>query len=145
MSEDMLSKTDIEKRVDDWVSRVSNLYSSIKEWLNAVSLYTAKEQSEVTMYEELMEKYQIPPKKLKVLDIYHDDHIIATLKPIGLWIIGANGRIDLLSKNGTVLLVDKSEKFESPNWVCYTKTREEVPFDREHFLQFLGVPSNEHI
>ncbi len=147
MSEDTLSKTDIEKRINDWILRISNLYSSVKDWLNVDPSYTTREQTEVIMYEEMMQKYQLPPRKLKVLDIYQGERIVATLKPIGLWIIGVNGRIDLLSKDGAILLVDKSEQFHTPNWICYTRAKKDkgAPFDRDHFLQFLGELSNEHI
>ena len=147
MSDNTTSKIDIENRIDDWMERVSKLYTFIKESLSSVPSYSTKENSEVTMYEELMQKYQLPPRQLKVLDIYHEGHIVATLKPIGLWIIGANGRVDFLSKEGAVLLVDKSEKLHSSNWTCYTKTKKDKgePFDKEHFLQFLGVHSNDPI
>jgi hypothetical protein len=146
LDEGRLSQADIEKRVNDWMNRISGLYSSIKEWLNTSPSYTTREQSEVIMYEELMQKYQIDPKKLKVLDIYAGDKIIATFKPIGLWIIGANGRVDILSKKGTILLVDKAEKFEPPSWLSYTKNKNESePFNKEHFLNMLKVIEDEHI
>lgn len=141
MSEDTLSKADIEKRVDDWGLRISNLYTSIKDWLSSDPSYTVKEQSEVTMNEELMQKYQVPPKQLKVLDIYSGDHIVATFKPIGLWIIGTNGRVDILSKNGAVLLIDKSEKFQKPNWVGYARANKDnsSQFNKEYFFKLLEV------
>ncbi len=142
-----LSKADIEASVDDWVARVAALYSSIKEWLGSTSSYSAKEQSEVTMYEELMQKYQVSPRQLKVLDIYAGDRIIATLKPVGLWIIGANGRVDLLSKEGAVLLVDKADRFHPSSWVMYTREKRNngVPFDRKYLLTLLGAVNDEHI
>lgn len=137
-NENTLSKRDIENRVEDWERRISNLYSSVKDWLASSSSYTAKEQSEVTMCEELMQQYEIPSKQLKVLDVYDGDKIIATFKPIGLWIIGANGRVDILSKKGVVLLVDKAEQFQTPNWLSYTKDKKKsTPFDKEYFLNML--------
>lgn len=146
LDEGTLSQADIEQRVDDWMNRISSLYSSIKEWLNTVPSYTTKEQSEVTMYEELMQKYKVSPKKLTVLDIYAGDKIIATFKPIGLWIVGANGRVDFLSKKGTILLVDKSENFQPPSWFSYKKNRNEsTPFNKEDFLNMLKVIEDEHI
>ena len=30
--------------------------------------------------------------------------------------IGANGRIDIISQVGNYILIDNSEEFESPNW-----------------------------
>ncbi|MDD5214216.1 MAG: hypothetical protein PHQ03_01595 [Methylococcales bacterium] len=136
-NENTLSKTDIEKKVEDWETRIQSLYASVKDWLP--SGYTVKEQSEVTMFEELMQQYDVPPKQLKVLDIYNANRIIATFKPIGLWVIGANGRVDVLSKKGAILLVDKAEKFQTPNWLSYTKDKSEsTPFDKEYFLNILA-------
>jgi hypothetical protein len=138
LNEDTLSQSDIEKRVEDWNIRISDLYSSIKEWLASVPSYTTREQSEVTMYEELMQKYHIKPKQLKVLDVYDGDKIIATFKPIGLWIIGINGRVDMLSKKGSVLLIDKADKFQPPNWFSYTKNKiENTEFNKECLLNML--------
>lgn len=145
MANKTLTKNDVEKSIDDWLFRISNLYALIETWLKSVPLYTTKAQSEVTMYEALMDKYQLPPRKLKVLDIYCGDNIVATLKPKGLWIIGANGRIDLLSKQGAVQLIDKSERFDKSNWIYYTKLGQGEPLDKEHFLQFLGDQAVGHI
>jgi hypothetical protein len=133
-----ISQSDIEKRIEDWNARISDLYSSIKEWLASATSYTTREHSEVTMYEALMQKYQVKPKQLKVLDIYDGDKIIATFKPIGLWVTGANGRIDILSKKGSVLLVDKADRFKSPNWFGYTKNKiESTAFNKEYLLTML--------
>lgn len=147
MSEETLSKEYIEQRLEDWKSRISSLYSSIEDWLAINSSYSIKKQTEITMYEELMQQYGIDPTTLMVLDIYYDNHIVATIKPIGLWIIGANGRVDILRKKGTVILVDKSETFQKPNWIAYSRVKDGKgeSFNRDYFYHLLGVLENEHI
>jgi len=99
------------------------------------------------MYEELMEKFQVEPAKLNVLDIYHGNRIVATLKPIGLWLIGANGRIDILHKNGTITLVDKAEDFGHPEWFAFrgAKSYKGKPFNSDYLLELLEELENEHI
>ena len=141
MIDNTLTKEDIEKRIDDWVLRLSDLYSSIREWLGSVPSYAIKERSDVTMYEELMQKYDIPQKTLTSLDIYDDDRIIATIKPIGLWIIGANGRVDILFNRGAVTLVDEAERLHTPCWVAHRRPRKDkgVKFDKNYLLDLLGV------
>ena len=147
MFEATLSKEHIEKRLEDWKSRISNLYSSIENWLASNPSYSIKIQTEVPMYEEIMQQYQVGSTTMKVLDIYKGDHIVASIKPIGLWLIGANGRVDILCKNGTATLIDKSDKFEKPEWIAYsgTKSYEGKPFNTRFLYDLLGIPENEHI
>lgn len=147
MIDKTLTKEDIEKRIDDWVLRISDLYSSIREWLESAPSYVIKERSDVTMYEELMQKYNIPQKTLTSLDIYCDKHIVVTIRPIGLWIIGANGRVDILFKDGAVTLVDESERFQTPSWVAHKRPRIDkgIKFDKNFLFDLLGVHENEHI
>lgn len=141
MIESTVSREHIERRLDDWAYRITNLYSSIKKWLEPISLYETKERNDVIMYEELMQKNDIPKRTLSSLDIYHKGTIVATVKPVGLWIIGANGRVDILLKNGAVMLLDVSDSFENPRWIAYSKpkTSKGSDFCKEYFLDILGV------
>lgn len=141
MVEDTISKEHIEKRIDDWIERITNLYSSIKQWLDPLASYEIKERIDVRMYEELMQRNGIPAQNLTSLDIYHEGRIIATVKPIGLWIIGANGRVDILLNQGAVMLVDESERFKPPTWVAHKrpKTGKGELLNKEYFFNLLGV------
>lgn len=56
--ENIPSQSDVEKQLEDWTIRISTLYANIKEWTKSNTSYTIKEQSEVTMYEELMDKHE---------------------------------------------------------------------------------------
>ncbi len=147
MIDDTISKEDVEKRIKDWTSRLSDLYSSIKEWLDSVPSYEVRERSDVEMYEELMQKHGIPPKALKSLDVYYGGRIIAAIKPIGLWIIGANGRVDILFKDGAVILIDESDRFQTPRWISHKRPKRNkgVKFDKNYMFDLLGVHENEHI
>ena len=141
MIDNTLTKEEIEKRIDDWESRILNLYASIREWLKEVPSYIPKKQSDVTMYEELMQKYDIPEKTLNSLDIYDDKNIVVTIKPIGLWIIGANGRVDILFKGGAITLVDESKRFQTPSWIAHRRPRKDkgVKFDKNFLFDLLGI------
>ncbi len=81
------------------------------------------------------------------LDIYNKDRITATIKPIGLWIIGANGRVDILFKDGAVTLVDEAERFQAASWVAHKSPRKDkgVKFDRNYLFDLLEIHENEHI
>jgi len=72
------------------------------------------------MYEELMQKYNVGSEDIPMLDIYKNKVIIATFKPVGLWVIGANGRIDILIESGAYIVVDTAEKGKKPEWKVFT-------------------------
>lgn len=141
MIDTTISKEHVEKRVDDWEKRIAELYSSIKDWLAPLSSYEIKERQDVRMYEELMQKNEVPERTLTSLDIYCEGRIVATIKPIGLWIVGANGRIDILLNQGAIMLVDISERFAPPSWVAHKrpKTGGGDKFNKEYLLKLLGI------
>ncbi len=141
MSENQLTKRDVEEKIKDWTVRISRLYGLIARWLDAYPAYSIKDQSETKMYEEMMEKYQVPPISLKLLDVYHENHIVATVKPVGLWIVGTNGRLDILYKDGAVILVDESEQFQKSEWIAYSRKNKNngILFNEEYFLELLEI------
>jgi len=139
MSNKKITKKQVEKRVQDWKGRIVNLHSLISKWLKNNPEYSIKNESSIEMYEELMQKFQVPKESIKILDIYYKNHIIATIKPIGLWIVGTNGRLDILYKGGSVTLVDKSEQFKEPEWFAYGKIDKNKgnPFNQKYFQKIL--------
>jgi hypothetical protein len=141
MIDTTISKKHLEERVNDWEKRIFDLYSLIEKWLAPLSLYKVKKRNDVRMYEEFMQRNNIPERTLTSLDIYFKGSIVATIKPIGLWIVGTNGRVDILVSQGAVMLVDISESFDSPIWVAHKgpKIGKEKEFNKEYFFNLLGV------
>jgi hypothetical protein len=139
MVEKEVTKEDIQKRIDDWRKRISSLYDMIAEWVASDSRYRCMRHPGIQMYEELMQKLSVRPEVLELLDVYRDKDLVATIKPIGLWIIGANGRLDILTRNGATILVDKAEKFHKPRWVAYSSTngKHARRFDKSYFVQLI--------
>lgn len=115
-----ISKADIEKRVIDWKNRLNNLFELVLKHVDTDKNLSSKEGPVVIMNEELMQKFEVFPTELKTIDIYRKKRLIASFKPIGLWVIGANGRVDILTKNGSYILVDEAENFETPEWKIYS-------------------------
>ena len=139
MTEKEVKKEHLEKRVDDWKSRISSLYKTIEDWLSNMDGYTVRKQATIDMHEELMQKYSIPSEKIDVLDILYKNQYIATIKPIGLWVIGANGRLDIISKKGSIILVDESEQFTPPHWIAYLPSKKKggEPFTKDYLASIL--------
>lgn len=132
-----IDKSQVEKRVKDWKKRISDLYTSIKEWTKDTH-YSIKTGGKEIMYEELMAQFNVQPVEIDTADIYEDERIVLTIKPKGLWIIGANGRIDILSTHGSYMIVDTAGQFKTPKWKLYSgDKRNWVEFTKRTFLQLL--------
>jgi len=132
-----IDKQHVEKRIIDWKKRVSDLYSTIELWLTG-SDYYIKRGSKLKMYEKLMSEFNVHPTEVDTADIYQFDKIVLTIKPRGLWVLSANGRIDLISNNGNYTLVDFAEQFEPPHWKLFNSNKKNgVSFTKQLFFQLL--------
>lgn len=128
----------VEQRVDEWVDRLSTLYDHVVDWLPAG--WTATRTDTMPMQEELMRRLDVGPRRQPVLTLLHDGSARGHLEPRGLWIIGANGRVDLHSPGGHYLIVDRSEAFDPPDWqiASILTRREQRSFDRESLRDALA-------
>ena len=114
----------VQRRVDDWADRVDGLFRTVAEalpegWSPAAS-------ATVPMHEELMRKYNVPPKRLPTLPLRHQSGAGASLVPRSLWVIGANGRLDLTFNGQRYIVFDTSDSFTPPDWhVCPAQDRQE--------------------
>jgi hypothetical protein len=136
-----IDRSHVEKQVKDWKKRISDLYNAMKGWTKNTG-YSIKIGGKVTMYEELMAQFYVPPVEIDTADIYSEEKIVLTIKPKGLWMIGANGRIDILSTVGSYMIVDTAEKFKASKWKLYNgDMRNGVDFTKQTFLELLKVSS----
>lgn len=130
-------KLKIEKQIIDWKMRVAALYSNIETWL-LNSEYKLKNGAKLTMYEELMAQFEIPATAIETKNVYKEKAFILTLKPRGLWIIGANGRIDVLTTTGNYILMDFAAQYETPQWKLFNGVNKNgIAFTKPAFLNLL--------
>lgn len=104
----------IERRVKDWENRLNALFGSVKEWLP--DGWEASRGASVSMHEELMKEFGVSAKQIPTLKLHNESRTSVKLIPHALWIIGANGRIDLKGRKSKYFIVDTAENFESPKW-----------------------------
>jgi hypothetical protein len=104
----------VRRRVEDWERRVIVLYDLLEDWLPPEC--TASRTRAVLMNEELMQRFGIAARNLPILDIAKGTRRFASIIPHGLWIIGANGRLDLRSEKGMFIIIDRSHAFDIPSW-----------------------------
>jgi len=91
------------------------------------------------MHEELMRRLNVPARDLPVLDLSYQGKSSARIEPRGLWIIGANGRLDLLVGSRHYVIIDSAENLEAPQWQIapLSKRQEMQALNRETFISVL--------
>lgn len=91
------------------------------------------------MYEELMQQFDIEAVTLPSAIVIENEKIILSLIPVGLWTIGANGRVDVFSSKQHCMLVDDADQFREPEWVLIDVANKglERKFSKEVFLELL--------
>jgi hypothetical protein len=126
----------VRQRLDDWRSRVDALYDSIEDVLVGTGFKTDRSGTHANT-EKIPQRLGIHQPALNILRVVRPDGTnAATLTPKGLWVTGANGRVDLriISVSGSneiYLLLDTSEPLsQKPKWI---RSRVSTPFDREVF------------
>lgn len=125
----VLDSQAISESVKDWENRVRDLYKLIREYLQGTS-YSVDEGSKVEMNEDLMQSFFIEPKLLPTLEVKDKESVVLVVKPKGLWVIGANGRIDLLTRKGTYQLLDFAPRDGTSEWVLYGENRKKSGFSK---------------
>ncbi|MDI6792366.1 MAG: hypothetical protein QME81_05790 [bacterium] len=94
--------------VKEYISEIHQLYSEISSWLEGEQLTIQEEEIEIN--EEAPGRYNAP--RLLIRDPRGNQ--IADIKPIGAWIIGAKGGIDivgLLDKEAVVYMEESPQFF----------------------------------
>lgn len=136
-----VTKEEIEGRLQDWQQRLLLLYSDIQEWLPCDMGFEIDTSGTTVMNEELMKQKGVPPVNLPTLKITKDNEVLLLFQPKGLWVIGANGRVDVFGEANNWILVDMAERFaEKSDWrVADPSDRVSLKnFDRQAFANMLS-------
>lgn len=108
----------IERRVADWLSRLTLLFNGIRDWATRAG-WTVEDDDPVRMSEEPMWAIGMAERQQPALRLHNGAGLELWIRPKGLWVIGANGRVDLYSGKGAFILVDLAEPFQHPQWVLH--------------------------
>jgi len=93
--------SDTKSKQEEYISKLKDLYSDVERWTEGSDLRIT--QGETELHEEAPGRYQVPT--LTIWDAQGNK--VAELAPVGAWIIGAEGRVDiagLLDRNNLVYL-----------------------------------------
>lgn len=123
------------QRREEWVSKISRLYSLIEKWLEPLKKqkYLDTSLSETLISEEYLGSYSAPTMTIS----FFNNHKV-TLKPKGLYVIGAEGRIDMVVGDRIVMLVGVGDNLD---WSFAEREGRGQPrrwdFTEENFLDIL--------
>lgn len=137
----LMDKDHIVKRIIDWKKRVSNLYKESKSWIKERPDLSMTIGNPTAMYEGLMQSFQIKSTEVDTADILKGKKIMLSFKPKGLWLIGANGRVDIISRVGNYILIDIADQFEAPNWQIFRATNRQKgrPFNQAELFNLINL------
>jgi hypothetical protein len=133
-----LTREHVERRIQDWASRVEALYEAIERWLPEG--WTVRRGAPVAMHEEPMRHAGVAPRHLPTLELVRDGEVRLRIRPYGLWIIGNNGRLDLIKGHELFFILDHARIFDPPDWQIapVTARRDFSPFDEAHLKVLLA-------
>ena len=134
---DSLEPEYVLQRVEDWESRLTDLYSMIREWLP--NGWEVTDGEPIIMNEKLMQIAGIEPRNIPTLRLSNHVNGTVSVEPRGLWIVGTNGRVDVKYNGRRYFVCDYAHNFEQPDWkvVNSLNWQDVVPFTEEWITQFL--------
>ncbi|MCJ2072269.1 hypothetical protein MKK75_26340 [Methylobacterium sp. J-030] len=136
----VFDRTDLDMRLDDWQQRIAAIYAQAEAW-GAREGLTADRSRTILMSEDLMQKFAIPDRELAILDLSRGESPVMSIVPAGLWVIGSNGRIDIITHERSAILLDTSRDISITRWVYIIRgeRREARPWDETAFRDLIGV------
>ena len=129
-------RDNVSLRIEEWRKRLSTLFAEIKSWLPRDSQIIEGEIAQRT--EELMVRYGVTPKNLPTLAVLRGKHRISFV-PSALWVIGADGRVNVTTNKTQLILVDQrlTQSSES-QWKIVLRQHDTQAFTKKVLLNLLG-------
>lgn len=110
----------VQDRVEDWINRLDDLLEKVGRWAKRCG-HRVADGAPIFMREELMYRHGITTVEMPRLTLSSRTGRRVDLVPRGLWTIGVNGRVDIQTGTGDLILVDVARYGDStgPRWVLY--------------------------
>jgi len=125
-------KVDFERRITTWIGRLHELYGEIQDWMREHPDWVSTLTETPQRREEILERAKIAPRFVPVLTLVKGRTTVQFV-PNALWVIGANGRVDIASRNRVYILVDRAEDDAAArDWQIVIPENRKIllPFDR---------------
>jgi len=140
--ESIFRRANVVAEVEDWIFRLDVLYNDVESWLSTHRDFRFERNRTVTMSEEMMQNFAVTDRDVPILDVIEGDQVVASFVPRGLWMIGAWGRVDVITRSQTTILVATRDKEEEElRWelVSPEDRRKRVPFNKDSLIAIVGA------
>jgi len=110
----LFRRAQVIERLDAWQRALEDLYSRIADWVATQPRLKIDRSRSVVIAEEMMQKFDVVDRDVPILDVSDEHGVALSLVPRGIWIIGARGRVDLITRKAThmLVLVDKDDALD---------------------------------
>lgn len=134
------TRAHVADEVDAWAARVEAFYDEVRGWIAESGDLTAEATRRMVMSEELMQRFAVTDRELPILDVMRGQEVVASFVPRGLWMIASRGRIDIITRNETRMIVDRAFEGDADWQLVSAESRRQMsPFDRAAFLDLVGA------
>lgn len=128
------------KQIEDWRKKIADLYIALNSYVSDKPGWKHKNGQPTFIETFFIEYFKLTPQKLATNDLYYNNRLSLTFKPKGPWVIGAQGLIDVISKEGSYILMNVAVVANSFEWNLYSmQTRTIKKFNRTEFSKLLAV------
>ena len=91
--------------ISDWKKRLNLLFSDVENWAKDFEEAKTQKTDIPQAREELMHKFDIDPDTVPAMTIFFGKHRTSFV-PMGLWVIGSNGRVNITTNKNQYILID---------------------------------------
>jgi hypothetical protein len=117
-------------RVKDWRTQLTQLHEKVRQWVQEDDDLAHFEELQCDRSEERSGPYEVP------MLIIHTRGATARLEPVARWVVGAEGRVDLIGEDDrAILVVDKNNVW---SWIRQSGVEPGPhPLNKDLFLNLL--------
>ncbi len=126
-------------RLSDWKKRLNQLCIEISDWTENLGKAEINKKDIPQAREELMHRFGIEPETVPALVIRCENHRTSFI-PMGLWVIGSNGRVNITTDRNRYTLLDLGgDDGEPSQWtiVNSSKRKQRKSLDQNTFAQLI--------
>jgi hypothetical protein len=128
---------EVRAQVEHWLGRIDELYSAIETWA-AGQGWRIEDGEPVPVEDERLERLAIGPVQQPTLVLHAPTGQRVSIRPKSLWVIGANGRIDIFAPGRVYVLIDVAESMAPPRWRFHRLGRGPIePFTAEKLASMI--------
>lgn len=133
----------VKRRVTGWIERLNALFDKLDTWAAAVPNVRIERDQLPQQIEDMLTRFSVKVRNVPTFTVFVEKKYRIAFVPSALWIVGANGRVNVTTNYRQYALLDLAEPGRPSDWqllVAGSKTRFK-PFEQDLFLKLLAERS----